>query len=48
MKKEWDRRTVQCDYTQIRSELWAAIETELKELDEELDIQFCIATESNR
>ncbi len=48
MKKEWDRRTVHCDYTQIRPELRAVIEKELKELDEELDIQFCIATESNR
>lgn len=48
MKKEWDRRTVQCDYTQIQPELRAAIEKELKELDEELDIQFCIATESTR
>ena len=48
MKKEWDRRTVQCDYTQIRPELRAAIEKELKELDEELDIQFCIATESTQ
>jgi len=28
--------------------LRAAIENELKELDEELDIQFCIATESTR
>jgi len=48
MKKEWDRRTVQCDYTQIRPELRAAIEKELKELDEEFDIQFCIATESTQ
>lgn len=48
MKKEWDRRTVQCDYTQIRPELRASIEKELKELEEELDIQFCIATESTQ
>ena len=48
MKKEWDRRTVQCDYTQIRPELRASIEKELKKLDEELDIQFCIATESTQ
>lgn len=48
MKKEWERKTVQCDYTQIRPELRAAIEKELKELDEELDIQFCISTESTQ
>jgi hypothetical protein len=46
MKKEWDRHTRQCDYTQLRPELRVAIEKELKVMEEELDILFCIETES--
>ncbi len=46
MKKEWERHTYQYDYTQLRRGLIAAIEKELKEMEEELDILFCVETES--
>lgn len=48
MKKEWERSTRMCDYSQLSEDLKKPIEKKLVEMEEKLDPFCCIETESTQ
>ncbi len=48
LKPDWLRSTRNCEYLSLRPELKAAIDSSLAEIEEELEIAYCIQTDSTR
>ena len=48
MKKEWERSTRICDYSQLSADLKNPIETKLEVMEEQIDPLFCIETISTQ
>lgn len=48
LKPDWQRSTRHCDYSALRLELKTAIDASLAEIGEELEIAYCIQTDSTR